>query len=133
MRYEVKPDNIDAVLFDGTNFDEVVDLLNPHIAKARDFRDRIDYQVFDVASMQWLDVLEGYYVILSPDESVTVMKKAEFEEKYQPAKPVDFGKWHPQPTPMPYWPDRIGDPYPTLPRPIVTYESHTDGRPHVTV
>lgn len=136
MRYEVKPESIEAVLFDGSNVDEVVDLLGKHLVKVTGepmppHDDTVS--VFDIATKTWVRLNDGFYVVLLEDGSVLTIRKDAFEAKYQPAKPVDFGKWNPQPTPMPYWPDRIGDPYPTLPRPIVTYESNTEGRPHVTV
>lgn len=136
MRYEVKPESIEAVLFDGTNVDEVIELLGKHLVKVTEEpmppHDK-QVRVFDISVKTWFPLHSGFYVVLDSDGGAYRMRKDAFEEKYQPAKPVEFGKWNPQPTPTPYWPDRIGDPYPTLPRPIVTHDSHSEGRPHVTV
>lgn len=87
MHYELKPQNVSAVLFKGHNWNEVEALLGPHRVKTEQEmippHDTLHF-VYDVKTKQWLNVFANSYVVVDKDSAVEVWNKVEFEDIYQP-------------------------------------------------
>lgn len=91
-RYELKPHNVEAVLFKQGLWSEVVRTLGPHLTKSKesnshDSLGEQEFYVFDIASKMWLPVFVGQYVVRDEEGAVEVMSKESFEATYQEVRP----------------------------------------------
>ena len=116
-KYEVRPENVEAEMWNGSNAIPMTNMLGPHRVRESKAQTQKRLEVFDVASKEWLLVERGQYVVLLEDQSVRIMDKADFDAKYRPQTGRNPNWFPAQPTP--WVPDRIGDPYPM--RPIATW------------
>lgn len=114
-KYRLKPENIEAVKFNGNNWFEVVRLLGPHLTKTEQkWEDAEEYSVFDIGTKQWVTVAVGEYVVKFSDGNIEVVNADVFEARWEPEPPTSLfpPTTYPQPgiNPYPYratWTDGI--------------------------
>ena len=90
-KYELKPDNVDAVHFNGKNWFHVEQMLGPHLTKKKegdvlDSASHDEFFVFDVASKIWKPVPQDTFVVRHEDGCVEVIKTERFKDTWQEAK-----------------------------------------------
>mgnify|MGYP003298520269 CR=1 FL=1 len=75
-KYELKPHDVDAVKFDGSNFFKVEELLGPHLTKKSESylppHDE-EYSVYDVETKQWKVLPDNHYVVRDHQGAVAVI------------------------------------------------------------
>ena len=98
-RYKLKPDNVEAVKFDGKNWFAVKQLLGPHLTQEGQVweNQQTEYRVFDISGKEWLVVEPDQYVVRDNDGAVRIVPPFVFEKEYE----EDIPSINMFPNPMP--------------------------------